>query len=155
MDGALRRGDHVLVNRVAFGLRRPFSDKRITAGRAVRRGELVAYFVPSGDDAAYAGEALIGRVAGAPGDAIAVENGLITVNGQSTGVRADGPDKGGPIKFKKTGPVPQGKYLLLSDADDSAPDSRTFGFIPHDLLIGPAARVWWPPHRWRTLASDG
>jgi signal peptidase I len=154
MSGAIRRGDRVLVNRLAFGIRRPFSDKRITAGRAVRRGEMVAYFVPSADGVDYAGEALLGRVAGLPGDSLNVESGMLIVNGQSTGVRNDGQDKSAALKIKKNTAVPQGKYLLLSDADDSAPDSRTFGFVSHELIIGPAARIWWPPQRVRSLSSS-
>ncbi len=154
MSGALRRGDRVLVNRLTFGIRRPFSDKRITAGRAVQRGEIVAYFVPSDDGVDYAGEALLGRVAGLPGDSLNVESGMLIVNGQSTGVRNDGQDKSAALKIKKNSAVPQGKYLLLSDADDFAPDSRTFGFVSRELLIGPASRIWWPPNRLRSLASN-
>ncbi|NUM54251.1 MAG: signal peptidase I [Candidatus Hydrogenedentes bacterium] len=153
MAGVLLRGDRVLINRLAFGLRRPFSDKRITAGRHVNRGELVAYFVPSGDGIDYSGEALLGKVAGLPGDSMTVENGVIAVNGQSTGVRFDNQDKSGPIRLKKTATVPQGRYLLLSSSENAAPDSRALGFIAHDLLIGPATRVWWPPFRWRSLTS--
>ena len=153
LSGALQRGDRVLINRLAYGLRRPFSDKRITAGRPVKRGEVVAYFVPSGDDTQYSGEALLGRIAGLPGDAITVESGLIHVNGQSTGIKFDMQDSGG-TKLKKTGNVPQTRYLILTEAGDTAPDSRTLGFIAHDLLIGPATRVWWPPQRMRSLASS-
>ena len=153
LSGALRRGDRVLINRLAFGLRRPFSDKRITRGRPVQRGEVVAYFVPSADDTQYSGEALLGRIAGLPGDAITVESGLIHVNGQSTGIKFDMQDSGG-TKLKKTGNVPQTRYLILTEAGDTAPDSRTLGFIAHDLLIGPATRVWWPPQRMRSLASS-
>lgn len=153
MSGALRRGDRILINRLAFGFRRPFSDQRITTGRAVQRGELVAYFVPHGDGVDYAGEALLGRVAALPGDSYAVDAGVITVNDQPTDVRWDGSDKSGMIKIKKSGSVPQNRYLLLTDSDDSAPDSRTVGFIPRELLIGPATHVWWPPYRWRSLAS--
>lgn len=153
LSGTLKRGDRVLINRLAYGLRRPFADKRMTPGRAVRRNEIVAYFVPSGDGIEHPGEALLGRVAGLPGDSMTVVDGVIAINGQTTGVRFDTKDKTGPIKLKKTGTVPQGRYLLLSDDESAAPDSRAFGFVAHDLLIGPATRVWWPPHRFRSLAS--
>ncbi len=152
LSGALQRGDRVLINRLAYGLRRPFSDKRITAGRPVQRGEVVAYFVPSGDGTQYSGEALLGRIAGLPGDAITVESGIIIVNGQSTGVKFDTAESGG-TKLKKTGSVPQTRYLILTEAGDTAPDSRTLGFIAHDLLIGPATRIWWPLQRMRSLAN--
>ncbi|MCC6796635.1 MAG: signal peptidase I [Candidatus Hydrogenedentes bacterium] len=152
LSGALQRGDRVIINRLAYGLRRPFSDKRITAGRPANRGEVVAYFVPSGDDTQYSGEALLGRIAGLPGDAITVESGVIFVNGQSTGVKFDSGESGG-TRIKRTGNVPQTRYLILTEAGDTAPDSRTLGFIAHDLLIGPATRIWWPPQRMRSLAS--
>ncbi|MDZ4860043.1 MAG: signal peptidase I [Candidatus Hydrogenedentes bacterium] len=145
LSGKLRRGDRVLINRLAFGLRRPFSDKRLSKGREPERGELVAYFVPIADGIDYAGEALMGVIHGLPSDTIAVEGGLLVVNGASTGIRAD--SEGKPGRIKRNSNVPQGRYLILSGADDDAPDSRAFGVVPHELLIGPASFVWWPPQR--------
>ena len=159
MSGELKRGDRVLINRMSFGIRRPFSDKRMTAGRAPQRGELVAYFVPSAEGVDYAGEAMLGRIAGLPGDSMTTENNVIVVNGKTTGVpfdpvREDGASKKeNAIRLKRTGTVPNERYLVLSDVDNSAPDSRSFGFVHHDLLIGPAQRVWWPIYRWRKITS--
>ncbi len=156
-SGKLHRGDRVLVNRLAFGLRRPFADRRITSGRAPERGELVAYFVPSAEGIDYAGEALLGAIAGMPGDAITFEGGVIVVNGNTTGVKADPSDGNGKTtmgRIKRNITIPQDKFLLLSDPDDSAPDSRSFGFVPRDFLIGPASLVWWPPTRARRVSAN-
>lgn len=151
LAGKLRRGDRVWVNRLAFGLRRPFSDKRLTKGRPPRRGEVVAYFVPNVDGVSYAGEALLGRLAGLPGDSITTEGGDIVVNGTPTGVRAV---SSGPNRIKRAMTIPKDRYMILSDAADTAPDSRSFGLVPHELLIGSVSFVYWPPHRQRVLRAE-
>jgi signal peptidase I len=118
---------------------------------------LVAYFAPGGENGAHAGEALLGRVAGVPGDDIKIEDGQILVKGERTGVAAestDGNERDAARWLKKKfSTVPHNSYLVLVDADAKAPDSRTVGWIPRDHLIGRVSGVWWPPHRIRRFSG--
>lgn len=154
MPNFVRRGDRVFVNRaVLAGVRVPFTRIPIWEGRGPWRGELVAYFAPGGENGAHAGEALLGRVAGVPGDEITIDDGQILVKGERTGVAAqsaDGKERDAARWVKKKfSTVPPNNYLVLVDSDAKAPDSRTVGWIPRDHLIGRVAAVWWPPHRIR------
>jgi len=114
--GALEKGERLLVNRLAFGLRLPFSFRRIVPGRAPRPNELVVYSPPAGYGSG--GQTLLGRVAP-----------------ESAGRRD----------------APQNHYLLLAEGTGGEPDSRVFGRIPQERLLGSVVRVWWPLWRRRRI----
>jgi hypothetical protein len=43
------------------------------------------------------------------------------------------------------------EYLMLGDNSPSSADSRVWGHVPKDKLVGRASFVWWPPSRWRVI----
>jgi signal peptidase I len=47
--------------------------------------------------------------------------------------------------------VPSGGYLALGDNQPTSNDSRAWGPVPAENLVGPALFIWWPPHRVRIL----
>ncbi|HYG74731.1 MAG TPA: signal peptidase I [Planctomycetota bacterium] len=47
--------------------------------------------------------------------------------------------------------LPQDNYLMFGDNSPSSKDSRTWGTVPKEELIGRASFVWWPPSRWRFI----
>jgi signal peptidase I len=159
--GELSRGDHVFINRVAFGMPVPFTGSRLSKGREPRRGELVLYEVPeTGEDK---GGMFIGRVAGLPGEQVSVASGKLEIDRDpvsepaSLAERAFAEDKGnGPFgvsKRKEHSNVPDGHYFLLADEDnqEDSPDSRSLGWIPRQSLVGVVSNIWWPPTRWRRV----
>jgi len=86
------------------------------------------------------------RVVGMPGDTIAVVNGRVVRNGQ----RTDEPfasDCASPDCNLNPIEIPAGHYFLMGDNRGNSEDSRFWGPIPRDWVIGKAVATYWPPAR--------
>ncbi len=157
--------DHILVKKFTYGLKWPIGDGWLLQYKKPQRGDVVVFRFPENRDVFY-----IKRLIGLPGDSVGVENGHITVNGKpwvlapimestyddedlynyftesadgvkphtvrlfATSSRADGDDS----KFQ----VPKNSYFVMGDNRDQSRDSRSWGFVPEDLLVGKASLVW-------------
>jgi signal peptidase I len=104
----------------------------------VHRGDVVAVEDPSG------GAELVKRAVGLGGDEVSIEDGVLVVNGTPVCETID-PDLIDGVYF---GPetVPEGEMFLLGDHRDGSIDSRTYGTLSTDRLVGFVdARVWPRP----------
>jgi len=124
-------GDRVFVNKFVY---------RFTEHQ---RGDIVVFQSVEG-----AGEDLIKRVIGVPGDRVAVRNGVLHVNGEpqeESYVRDGRPLDSGP-----NGPtrVRKGEVFVMGDNRANSRDSRYFGPVPTENIQGEAFVIFWPP--WRT-----
>jgi signal peptidase I len=166
MEPSIYIGDLVLVNKLAYDLKVPFTTTHIAEWAEPKRGEIVVFYKP-GDNMR-----LIKRVIGTPGDVIEMKNNQLIINGQMTRyertstslnyklpneerdlaviVRELLPEKthtvmGLPSQsaLRSFGPieVPAGEFLMLGDNRDSSGDSRYFGLVPRKQIIGRAERV--------------
>jgi signal peptidase I len=108
-----------------------------------KRGDIVIFDPP----ASYPSEGppYIKRVIGLPGDHIAIHDGLVYVNSvplsepytyDSQPTLATGPDS--------TWVVPPGEYFVMGDHREDSADSRVFGPVPRERLIGRAWLRYWP-----------
>jgi signal peptidase I len=129
MEPTLRGGDRVLV------------DKRAYDDAPPRRGELVAFDAPGGDGV------LLKRVVAVAGDTVGIEDGLLVVDGRRP--REPYADQKsidsvyfGPVKVRP------GTVFVLGDNRANSEDSRDFGGVPVDDVIGRARTRIWPPSRW-------
>jgi signal peptidase I len=87
----------------------------------------------------------IKRVVGLPGDRIAVRDGHVVRNGvqqREAFIRACG---GGPDCNLATITVPPGHYFMMGDNRGASDDSRYWGPVPRDWIIGDAFLSYWPP----------
>ncbi len=88
MENTLLIGDHLFVNKFIYGLRVPFSGKRVLPLRPVERGDIVVFEFPDSDSrdlhcgAVQAGKDFIKRVIGIPGDRVQVSAGHVFLNGK-------------------------------------------------------------------------
>jgi signal peptidase I len=160
----IRIGDRILVDKMAYDIRIPFTHVRLARLHEPQRGDIVTI------DSAAAHELLVKRLIGLPGDTVAMHDNVLTINGKRADYRpigsnllrsdADSPGEylaeriGGaphtvrlspeaPSPRESFGPivVPPGQYLMLGDNRDNSADSRYFGFFPRDEIMGRARRV--------------
>jgi signal peptidase I len=148
-------GDRVLVNRVAYDFKLPLMNTSLMKLGEPQRGDIVVFVNPSD------GKVMIKRLIGIPGDEIQVDDGLVKLNGEMTArldelnedferAVAKYPEVMGERKFvvqrlrlaPKLPPqsfvVGQGEYFMLGDNRDNSQDSRFWGLVPRELLIGRA-----------------
>lgn len=156
---SLAPGEHVFINRCAYGWPVPASRMRVTRGRAPRRGEIVLY--RSRADETRHSELLLGRIAGLPGEKVYFAEGKLLVNGEPvTDVPAladkvfssnDGAGPYGRSKGKEFSQAPDEHYFILCDNAEDSVDGRALGWTARQDLIGPASAVWWPLTKWRRV----
>ena len=91
MIPTLKIGDFILVNKFAYGLRLPVSNRKVFAIGAPERGDVVVFKYPGmGKDDPDAGVDFVKRVVGLPGDRVSYQRGVVSINGQ-------------PLVYRKTG----------------------------------------------------
>ncbi len=129
MKPTLEAGDQVLV------------DKRAYRDGLPRRGELVVFEAPR------TGEVTLKRAIGLPGDTVGLEDGVLVVNGRRQREPYADPEAIDSVYF---GPVTvrRGSVFVLGDNRGDSIDSRDFGAIAQDDLIGRVRFRLWPPSRW-------
>jgi len=154
--------DHILVEKYAFGLHLPLSDHWLLRWHNPQRGDVVVFKYPKNPDVYY-----IKRLVGVPGDELKIEDGHLTVNGQTlklTAVERASLEEGFDyfnetnldghehlIRFLRrtrdaqdilTFKVPPEQYFFMGDNRDQSSDSRYWGFVKSDYIVGKAWAVW-------------
>lgn len=164
-------GDFILVNKYAYGLRDPVFNRKFLKVGQPQRGDVVVFRYPRDPTKDF-----IKRVVGLPGDRIAYRNKQLIVNGEPMPLSADGvyTEIGSPgveYRFKEDiGPVrhdilvnparsaedsafevPEGHYFMMGDHRDGSDDSRSWGTVPEQNLVGKAFFIWmsWDGQRFR------
>lgn len=134
--GCLSRvSDRVIANRLVYRFHEP------------RRGDIIVFKAPARVEAACsAGGTFIKRIVGLPGEKLSMRNGFVLVNGVPLvepylrpGYR--GRESGDWARIAGEG------YFVLGDNRTMSCDSRRWGVVPRDNIIGRAAVTYWPPNR--------
>jgi signal peptidase I len=89
-------------------------------------------------------KAFVKRVVGVPGDVIAVQNGHVIRNGQHTSEPFTAPCGAGPECNLKPITIPPDHYFLMGDNRGDSDDSRYWGPVARDHIIGRAIVTYWP-----------
>jgi len=145
MEDTLLIGDHLLVNKFIYGIKIPFTDKRILKIRDPKRGDVIVFEYPEDPSKDF-----IKRVVCTPGDVVQVINKKVYVNGRiyinphevhkepDIIPEAQNPrDNTEPIK------VPANSYFVMGDNRDRSYDSRFWGFVTNDKIRGLAFIKYW------------
>ena len=158
-------GDFILVNKFTYGLRVPIINNTFIEIGHPQRGEVMVFHFPKDPSLDY-----IKRVVGLPGDKIEYRNKQIFVNGEAVAQQENGNyDYVGPglnqistrrlierlgthnhdILIDDTNPVrdmqttvPAGHYFMMGDNRDNSNDSRFWGFVPEQNIVGKAFFIW-------------
>ena len=167
MEPTLLVGDHLLVNKFIFGGRGQWYD-RLLPYREIRRGDIIVFKFPFQDHPHY-----VKRVIGIPGDRIKIVDQQAYVNGKRIGEPYVVRDPAAPYdpfgdNFPPRGPqylqanmqpewadeifqhvhngeivVPPEKYFAMGDNRDYSWDSRFWGFVDRDAIMGRPVVIYW------------
>lgn len=136
MRPTIEVGDRILVNKLAFGLRVPFTSAYVARFDGPERGDVVILESPAD------GRTLVKRVMGLPGDRIEVRDGRVLIDGRPVPLEENLPLAEGGKDF---GPlvIPPDSFLVLGDNREASFDGRYFGLVHSDALRGRAERVYF------------
>jgi signal peptidase I len=105
---------------------------------AIDRGDMVVFWFPGDPTKSY-----IKRVIGVPGDTVEVTEGVVYLNGEPLDEKYVAAQYRDHQSMPATR-VPEDRYFVLGDHRSSSNDSRTWGFVPRNMIYGKAVFVYWP-----------
>ena len=165
MKPTIIEGDRVFVNKMAYGLRIPFTETAIRQWGTPARGEIVVFTSPEDNTL------LIKKVIGLPGDTVMLRENRLWINGKILAYSS--PDKVYPVHIWQNeinrdvfdehlenhrhpialtpaniyvedyGPIkiPQGQYFMMGDNRHNSADSRVIGLVDRSRILGRASHV--------------
>jgi signal peptidase I len=156
----LKVGDFILVSKSTYGVRLPVLRTKLVEVSSPERGDVMVFFPPHED------RYFIKRVVGLPGDKVQVLNGVLYVNGEQM-LQTLMPEEASSARSvvmtenlldsqhliqKRISPtrlsqsystiVPDGHYFMMGDNRDNSSDSRVWGPVPEDRIVGKAFARW-------------
>jgi signal peptidase I len=146
MEDTLLIGDHILVNKLSYGLQIPFLDAKVRVFGlmgAPQRGDIIVFPYPRDPARDF-----IKRVVGLPGDRVEVRNHHAYINGEPLKepyVKLDERAAVHPSRYSHWGPevVPPGRLFVMGDNRDNSADSREWGFLDSSQVRGRAFIIYW------------
>lgn len=165
MENTLLIGDHVFVDRLTPAAKAAYVGPLLPY-RQIRRGEVIVFLHP-----AEPGMYVVKRIIGTPGDRVHLEHGQVFVNGQPQNEPYLNPDRGFYNSYRDDFPkfpaagvpnvtpewpmilrsniqgtdlvVPKDSYFGMGDNRAESLDSRYWGFIPRDNIVGRPLFIYW------------
>lgn len=146
MVPSLMPGDYIFANRLVYGLRIPFTHTRVLQMRKPQRGDIAVFCAPGDRRKVY-----VKRLIAVPGEQIVLREGNIYIDGKELvepTIARNYYYNQGTYGVNENGVVlPAGKYFFLGDNSIASADSRFWGFVGEEDIIGKAVFIWWPPAR--------
>lgn len=161
-------GDRIVVDKLAYDLRVPFTLTRLARWSEPARGDVVTF--PSPEDE----KLLVKRIVAVPGDVVSLQDNVLSINGERARYTPVAEEDLDPAPVADTfryrilresllgheriimlhesrytspagsfGPVtvPDGHYLMLGDNRDNSRDSRVIGFVARERILGRAESI--------------
>ncbi len=150
MRPTLIEGDLILVNKFIFGAKIPFTGLKLTAVRQPHRGDVIVFIYPEDNKKDF-----IKRLIGLPQETVEIKNGTVYIN--------DKPlldpifnqryyyNRGEFATESQKIIVPKDDFFVLGDNSASSKDSRYWGYVPRQNVLGKAILIYWPPNRIRII----
>jgi signal peptidase I len=168
MMNTLLVGDYLLVNKLCYGER---ADNYLVPYQKIARGDIVVFHYPVDPKQHF-----VKRVIGVPGDKLRLVNKQVWINGaplkepyvrflfpSDNMFRDNFPRLDAPITLGLEGKwwlemrklvddgqliVPEGHYFVMGDNRDDSEDSRYWGFVPRENIIGRPLLIYWSVQTW-------
>ncbi len=166
MMPTLLRGDFILVNKYDYGVRLPVLNAKVFGNGKPRRGHVVVFRYPEDPTIPF-----IKRVVGVPGDHLQYKDKSLTINGVEVDLKLKGVYRSNGVGKRENGSyrlaeklgehdhdilinplqpssvvvdreIPEGHYFVLGDNRDNSRDSRYWGLVPDENLVGRAFYIW-------------
>ena len=134
MEPTLKVGDRILVNKFIYNFRKP------------KRQEIIVFNYPLDPQRKF-----VKRVIATPGDQVKIEEGKVFVNGQRLEeeyVREDSYTDFSEVT------VPADNYFVLGDNRNNSKDSRYWGFVPAENIVGHPMIIFWPLSRIKIIGGE-
>jgi signal peptidase I len=130
MEPTLYRGDFVIVNKISYRLSQ------------VGRGDVIVFHYPPNPQEQY-----IKRVIGLPGERVSISADRVYIDGEQLlePYLSVTTQRGGEWV------VPEDALFVLGDNRNNSSDSRSWGMVPFENVVGKAMLIYWPPEKWGTL----
>ena len=145
MEDTLLIGDHIFVNKFLYGYHIPFTRGRVLQFADPKRGDIVVFVFPEDKSKDF-----IKRVVGLPGELVEIRRKTVYIDGaplaEGHTLFADGKDSDGFIRGRDNMPpvrVPAGKLFVMGDNRDRSYDSRFWGFVDMDAVIGKSLFIYF------------
>ena len=148
MQPGLHNGEYLLVNKAVYfklDLDKlsnfiPFVNGGDHPSRFLfhgpERGDVIVFRYPNDPSRDF-----IKRIIGIPGDTVSIANGVVSVNGKALDEPYIAPGSNTTMDAKV---VPADSYFVMGDNRPNSSDSRSWGFVPEENIIGKAMFAYWP-----------
>ena len=167
-------GDFILVSKSSYGIKLPVLKRQIIPIASPERGDVMVFRFPRDPKTNF-----IKRVIGTPGDVVSYHNKMLSINGQPLPLESvelvDWPSEDQDERIKtflesigeenhtvmidsrRTSSsirvkVPAGHYFVMGDNRDHSNDSRYWGFVPEEFVVGKAFFIWFS---WDSAGGGG
>lgn len=159
MEPTLYAGDFILTSKYAYGVRLPVLRTKIIETGKVERGDVIVFRYPPNESLNY-----IKRVVAVPGDKMRVDAGRVWINDQeqpvefveklgdfdvfreTLGSRSHtiqlSTNEAQRVRLRGEVVIPEGQYFVMGDNRDNSQDSRYWGFVPDENVVGKALVIW-------------
>jgi signal peptidase I len=151
MENNLLIGDHLLVNKFAFGPTAWAAERVLLPIGTIKRGDVIVFKYPEEPDRDF-----IKRVIGLPGETLELRAKKVYIDGKALdepyvhfleppGVSSELHETTSSDVRERYGPVtvPPNQYFMMGDNRDNSQDSRYWGFLPRDYVKGKALFIYW------------
>jgi signal peptidase I len=169
MKDTILVGDFLIVNRLKYGLKLPFTDKYLFRVKKPKRGEIIVFRYPLSGKGLFKDTNFVKRCVAIEGDTIYIEHKVLFINGKEVNanyISHRDATEYPPLNIEKElfqklwekrklskypyvrdnfGPVvvPEGNVFAMGDNRDESDDSRFWGAVPLDNISGTPVLIYW------------
>ena len=128
MEPTLQQDQRLIVSKLSYRLHEP------------QRGDIIVFHDPQDPS-----RNLIKRIIGLPGEILEIRNGQVFINEQQLNESYLASHN---LREQPPTPIPDGYYFVMGDNRNNSSDSRSWGVLSADQIVGKAAFTYWPVRLW-------